>query len=266
MTIRYDKSEHIVVITIDRYERRNSIDIEHAAAMVNAWERFRDDDDARVAIVTGVNDVFCAGGDLEFMGRIASEMAATGRSDTLDAMSNYGRGTFTLKGFELFKPVIAAVNGYCMAGGMELLGGTDIRIASSDAVFQITEPKRGMIAGGGTTARLPRQLAWPAAMELLLVADRISADRAMRLGLVNDVVAPEALLNSAMDWARRIAANAPLSMQLTKKAALLGLAADNLDEAYRIEDACAEASFNTDDAVEGARAFFEKRPPVWKGR
>lgn len=266
MAIRYQKEDHIVTITIDRYERRNAIDVEHAAEFVACWERFRDDPDAWVAIVTGVNDAFCAGGDLKAMGDIARELAATGRSETRDKMSNYGRGGFTLKGLDIFKPIIAAVNGACFAGGMELLGGTDIRIASTNAIFSISEPRRGLFAGGGTTARLPRQLSWPAAMELLLVAGRVSAQRALQLGLVNEVVAPSDLMPIAYRWAREIAKNAPLAVQGTKRSALLGFRASSLDEAYRIEDECSELVFTTEDAQEGANAFLEKRDPVWRGR
>lgn len=266
MAIRYEKSNHIVTITIDRYERRNSIDPDHAEEFVACWERFRDDPDAWVAIVTGVKDAFCAGGDLLAMGDIARELAATGTSITLGRMSNYGKGGFTLKGFELFKPIIAAVNGFCMAGGMELLGGTDIRIASKNAVFSVTEPRRGLFAGGGTTARLPRQLSWPAAMELLLVAGRVNADRALQLGLVNEVVAAEDLMETAYRWAGEIVKNAPLAVQATKKSALRGFAAGSLEEAYRIEDACSQEVFRSEDAQEGANAFLEKRDPVWRAR
>lgn len=266
MPIRYEQQDHVVTITIDRYERRNAIDPDHAAQLIRCWERFRDDPDAWVAIITGVRKVFCSGGDLAHMAAIASEQAETGSSPTRDAMSNDGGGGFTLKGFDIFKPIIAAVNGYCIAGGMELLGGSDLRIASSDAVFSISEPRRGLFAGGGTTARLPRQLSWPAAMELLLVAGNVSAERALRLGLLNEVVPPEALMETARRWAGEIVKNAPLAVQGTKKSALLGFRAATLDEAYMIEDACSAEVFATDDAQEGVAAFFEKREPRWKGR
>ena len=152
-----------------------------------------------------------------------------------------------------------------MAGGMELLGGTDIRIASTNAEFSVTEVRRGLFAGGGTPARLPRQMSWPAAMELLLVADNISAERAFQLGLVNSVVEPDKLMEVAYEWARKIAANAPISVQQTKKAALASLAVGSLEDAYAVEDECANTVFATEDAQEGARAFLEKREPVWKG-
>lgn len=266
MPIRYELRDHIVTITIDRYERRNAIDPDHAAQLIECWERFRDDPDAWVAIITGVGNVFCSGGDLKEMVAIAREVADTGTSPTRDKMSNFGRGGFTLKGLDIFKPIIAAVNGYCMAGGMELLGGTDLRIASSDAIFSVSEPRRGLFAGGGTTARLPRQLSWPAAMEFLLVAGNVSAERALQLGLLNEVVAPELLLETAHRWAREIVKNAPLAVQATKKSATLGFQAATLQEAYRIEDSCSAEVFATEDAQEGVKAFFEKREPQWKGR
>lgn len=267
MPIHYEKQDHTVIITIDRYERRNSFDVEHAIQMIEAWERFRDDPDAWVAIVTGVQDVFCAGGDLVAMAQIAEEQAANnGQSETLDRMTYNGTRYFTLKGFDIYKPIIAAVNGNCWAGGMELLGGTDIRIASSNAVFNISEPKRGLFAGGGTTARLPRQLAWPAAMELLLVARPTSAERALQLGLINEVTEPEDLMKVALEWAEEICLNAPLSVQATKKSALQSLAVATLEEAYKIEDQLSAEIFVTEDAKEGPRAFFEKRAPQWKGK
>lgn len=267
MPIHYEKQDHIVTITIDRYERRNAFDVEHSVRMIEAWERFADDDDARVAIVTGVKDAFCAGGDLHDMARIAEEQAANnGHSPTLDKITRNGTRYFTLKGFDIYKPIIAAVNGQCWAGGMELLGGTDIRIASSNAVFNISEPKRGLFASGGSTVRYPRQLSWPAAMELLLMARPTSAERALQLGLVNIVVEPEELMATAREWATEIAKNAPLSVQGTKKSALRSIAFGSIEEAYRIEDEISVKVFASEDAKEGPRAFFEKREPVWKGR
>jgi enoyl-CoA hydratase len=266
MAIHYEKNGHIVTITIDRYERRNAMDIEHSATLFGYWERFRDDPDAWVAIITGVKNAFCAGGDLGVMENIAKEFAATGTSALGDKLSNGGKGVWTLKAFELYKPIIAAVNGYCMAGGMEMLMGTDIRIASENAVFSVTEPRRGLMAAGGTTARMPRQLSWTASMELLLLAGHISAQRALQLQLINQIVPQDKLMDTAMAWAREVIKNAPLSVQNTKKSAFLGLSAGSLTEAYRIEDAIGELVCATEDAQEGTRAFLEKREPVWKGR
>lgn len=264
MTIRYEMNGHIALITIDRYEKRNSFDVEHAEQLMACWDDVRDNPDVWVAVITGVRDTFCSGGDLSVMRQSAQEIAEHGHSVTHDRMTRSGTRYFTLKGFDIFKPIIAAVNGYCMAGGMELLGGTDIRIASADAVFSVTEVKRGLFAGGGTTARLPRQLNWPAAMEMLLTGADVSAERAMQMGLVNEVVPPEKLLETALRWAEQIAANAPIAVQQTKKSALLGFRAAGLDDAYGIENECRDVVFRSEDAREGATAFLEKRPPVWK--
>lgn len=266
MAIHYEKKDHIVLITMDRYEKRNAIDQEHSDAMIESWRKFRDDADAWVAIVTGVKNAFCAGGDLTQMGNLAEELRTQGHSETQQSYKAEDGGNFSLKGFEIYKPIIAAVNGYCMAGGMEMLGGTDIRIASTEAIFSVTEPRRGLIAGGGTTARLPRQLNWPAAMEILLTAGNLSPQRALQLGLVNEVVAPDQLLATAYRWAEEICKNSPLAVQGTKKSALRGFSAGSLEEAYKIEDDCTLEVFSTEDATEGARAFIEKRQPVWQGK
>ncbi|GAA4491735.1 enoyl-CoA hydratase/isomerase family protein [Rhodococcus olei] len=265
MAIRYEKEDHVVTIMIDRYDKRNALDVEHSQGLIAAWKAFDADPDAWVAIVTGVQDAFCAGGDLAVMGRIAEELRTTGASPTRDALRDPDGGSPTLKGIDIYKPIIAAVNGLCIAGGMELLGGTDIRIASSSAYFQIAEPRRGLIAGGGTTSRLPRQLTWPAAMELLLLANRVDAERAETLGLVNLVVPPEDLMDTARRIAQEITRSAPLAIQGTKKSALLGLQAGSLAEAFAIEDQVYGEVFATRDATEGTAAFLEKREPTWKG-
>jgi enoyl-CoA hydratase len=148
---------------------------------------------------------------------------------------------------------------------MEMLGGTDIRLASERATFGVMEPRRGLFAGGGTTVRLPRQLAYPAAMEFLLTAEAFPAARALELGLLNEIVPGDSLAERALEWARRITVNAPLAIQATKESVLRGLAVDQR-EAYRIEDELSARVFASEDAQEGPRAFAEKRDPVWRGR
>ncbi|MBV9283288.1 MAG: enoyl-CoA hydratase/isomerase family protein, partial [Acidimicrobiia bacterium] len=170
-----------------------------------------------------------------------------------------------LRNVAIYKPIIAAVGGPAVAGGMEMLGGVDIRIATPDATFGVMEPKRGLFAGGGTTVRLPRQLAFPAAMEFLLTAERFPAQRALELGLINEIVPREQLMDKAHEWARRITANAPLAVQATKESVLKGLLVD-LEEAYKIESKISGRVFQTEDAKEGPKAFAEKRPPVWQGK
>ena len=146
-----------------------------------------------------------------------------------------------------------------------MLGGVDIRLASPDATFGVMEPKRGLFAGGGTTVRLPRQLAFPAAMELLLTAEAFPAQRALQLGLLNEIVPREALLDRAFEWAARITVNGPMAVQATKESVLRGLGV-SIEEAYRIEGELSAKVFQSEDAKEGPRAFAEKRPPRWTGR
>jgi enoyl-CoA hydratase len=265
MPIHFDKTDHIVTITMDRHEKRNAMDIEHGHALAAAWKQFNEDDDAWVAIITGVKNSFCAGGDLNSLNSIAEKSRETGDSSTYKSVAGPDGIRWSLKNYQIDKPIIAAVNGFCVAGGFEMLGATDIRIASTEAVFQIPEPKRGLIAMGGTTARLPRQLPWPLAMELLLTADRIDAHRAREIGLVNEVVEPDQLLDTALAWARRITVNAPLAVQGTKRSAYLGIRT-TLEDAFALEEEIGARNFLAEDAAEGSRAFVEKRPPVWRGR
>ncbi len=170
-----------------------------------------------------------------------------------------------LRGTKLYKPIIAAINGTCVAGGMEMLGGTDLRVASDTATFGVMEPKRGLFAGGGTTVRLPRQIPYPAAMELLLCADQVPAQRAYEMGLLNEVCRPADLMARAHDYARRITANGPFAIRKTKESVLRGLATD-MKEAYRIESEISGEVFSSEDATEGPLAFAEKRAPKWQNR
>lgn len=268
MAIHYSCDEHIALITFDRPEARNSADLEHFKLLRETWERFRDDDDAWVAIITGVDDVFFTGGDLKTyipeITKLMKRIMAEGLTEVDGYRLDDGL-TAVLRDFELHKPVIAAVNGACVAGGMEMLGGTDIRIACPEARFGVTEPKRGLFAGGGTTVRLPRQIPFPQAMEFLLCADLVPADRALEMGLLNAVVAREELLDKAYEYARRITANAPLAVRATKQSVLEGLGM-TLADAYANESKISGVIFQTEDAKEGPKAFAEKRPPVWKGR
>jgi len=261
--------DHVALITIDRPETRNALDLQHFHELAQAWRRFDDEADAWVAIITGVGDAFCAGADLKtFIPQVTElqKKIAAGEVEELGGISLRDSTYAVLRNVKIYKPIIAAVNGHCVAGGMEMLGGIDIRVAASNASFGVMEPKRGLFAGGGTTVRLPRQLAFPAAMEFLLTAERFPAQRALELGLLNEIVEPDQLMDKARDWARRITANAPLAVQATKESVMRGLAAADLKEAYRIEQELASQVFMTDDAKEGPRAFAEKRPPEWKGR
>ncbi len=269
MPIHYEKNdEHVVLITIDRPEAKNSLDMYHFRDLAAAWRQFGDDDDAWTAIVTGVGRNFMSGADLKtYIPQITKmqKQIAAGEVTEIDGCKLSDGTAAVLRNAKLYKPVIAAVNGPCVAGGMEMLGGVDIRIATENASFGVMEPKRGLFAGGGTTVRLPRQLAFPAAMEFLLTAERFPVERALELGLVNEIVGEDELLDKAFDWARRINVNAPLAVQATKESVLRGLGLP-LRDAYKVESELAQQVFQSEDAVEGPKAFAEKRDPRWVGK
>jgi enoyl-CoA hydratase len=275
MAIHYEQltapdgaSEHIVRITIDRPEARNSLDLYHFRDLANAWRRFRDDTDAWVAIVTGVPGQFMTGADLKtYIPQITElqQQIQRGEVDEIDGCKLRDGTDAVLRSLRIYKPIVAAVDGPCVAGGMEMLGGVDLRIATERATFGVMEPKRGLFAGGGTTVRLPRQIAYPAAMELLLTAEAFPARRALELGLLNEIVGADELQGRALDWARRITVNAPLAVQATKESVLRGLAAPDEKAAYAIESELAGKIFSSNDAKEGPKAFAEKRDPTWSG-
>src|SRR6266571_4992134 len=257
MPIHYEMDDHVAVITIDRPEARNALDMYHFRDLAAAWRRFKDDDNVWVAIITGVGDAFMSGADLKtFIPQVTTlqKQIAAGDVKEVDGCRLSDSVYAVLRNVKIYKPIIAAVGGPCVAGGMEMLGGIDIRIATPDATFGVMEPKRGLFAGGGTTVRLPRQLAFPAAMEFLLTAERFPASRALELGVLNEIVPEDELMPRARDWARRINANAPLAVQATKESVLRGLLV-SMAEAYDIEQKLSSEVFQTEDAKEGPRAF-----------
>ena len=250
-------AEGIATITINRPERRNALDAAHYAGLTDAWIRVRDDPAVRCAIVTGAGDKsFSAGADIkDFIGR---------RQELSDHWLTQ-KGQLLNRGLEVWKPVIAAVNGFCVGGGMTLLLATDIRIAVPHATFCLSEVKRGVIACNGGTQRVMRQLPHAIAMEILLTGDAIDAARAERWGLVNAVVPPEELMPAARAFARRIAANAPLAVQAAKE---LGLRSRDmpLADGLRLEQMVSRILQGSEDVKEGRAAFAEKRPPRFEGR
>lgn len=259
---------HVVLITLDRPEAKNACDLEHFHQLAQAWKRFGEDDDAWVAIFTGVGRAFMSGADLKTYVPEITALSKKIRDGSATDVGGYSLSDGTdavLRGSRIYKPIIAAVNGPCVAGGMEMLGGVDIRVASEHATFGVLEPARGLFAGGGTTVRLPRQVPFAHAMEFLLCADIVDADKAAQMGLLNAVVSEAELLDTAFAYAARITRNAPLAIQATKRSVLEGLKVD-MREAYRNEARIAQEVFATEDAKEGPRAFAEKRAPNWSGR
>jgi enoyl-CoA hydratase len=267
MPIHYDpRDDHIVVITIDRPEAKNSLDLYHFRDLAKAWRDFGEDDDLWLAIITGVERCFMAGADLKTyipeVTRLANEIA-TGEVTEIDGCRLRDGTDAVLRNAKLYKPIIAAVDGPCVAGGMEMLGGIDIRIATPNARFGVMEPKQGLFAGGGTTVRLPRQVPFPAAMEFLLTAEPLPAERALELGLLNEIVDADQLMERAFWWAGRILANGPLAIRATKESVLRGLNV-TMKEAYKIEQELSQVVFASEDAKEGPKAFAEKRTANWK--
>jgi enoyl-CoA hydratase len=235
--------------------------------LARAWKDFREDGAMRVAILTGAGDTaFCAGGDLKLLLPMFTGARQPETEWDHELMSNLGdvMATALLRPFELYKPIIAAVNGYAMAGGSEILQSTDIRIASRTASFGLTEVKRGLVPGGGSMVRLQRQIPYAKAMELLMTGDNMSAEEAHRVGFINEVVEPEALMPRALEIAAKIAKNAPLAVQAIKETAIRTNGIP-LEEAFKIEHECSAKVMTSSDAREGPRAFAEKREPVFKG-
>jgi len=257
MSIDFQVSdEGIARITINRPERLNAMDAAHYKDLSAAWRTVRDDPAIRVAIVTGAGDrSFTTGADIKSFLTAPpdlSDMWLTQRDQLLN------------RGLEVWKPVIAAVNGYCLGGGMTLLLATDIRVASTNATFSLAEVKRGVIPGNGGTQRVLNQLPYAIAMELLLTGEGVDAVVAERWGLINKVVAPDHLLEAAYSYARQIAANAPLAVQAAKELAVRSRDTD-LTTGLRIEAVMNRMLMQTQDAKEGPAAFSEKRKPDFKG-
>lgn len=258
MSIDYEVSPNgVATITINRPEAMNALDAAHYKALSETWIAVRDDKAVRVAIVTGAGDKsFCAGADIKSV--------LTTDQDWGDNWLTQ-RDQLLNRGLEVWKPVIAAVNGYCLGGGVTMLYATDIRVASDTATFGLSEVKRGIIASNGGTMRTMRNLPYARGMELLLTGDRIDASKALDWGLINAVVPQDQVMAAAMDYADRIAANAPLAVQASKELAVRSFDVD-LVTGQRMEQMTARSLRETEDAKEGPKAFREKRKPEFKGK
>jgi len=271
-----DVRDHVMTITINRPEARNAMNMPVLAGLCRAWMRLRDDPDVWDAILTGAGDkAFCSGGDLkQFISQTVGKTEQIRRGevqfdwgpdvDPSDLPPN--ATTFAvLRNVELFKPILGAVNGFCTAGGLEMLQNTDIRIASENATFGIFEPKWGLFPGGGSTANLVRQVPYSRAMELLITGRLLGADEALRMGLVSSVVPLADLMTEARRLAGDICSCGPLAVQAIKQSVVRGMRT-TLAEHLEIESELSSKVFMTEDAKEGLAAFREKRKPVWKLR
>lgn len=263
MSIRTESADGVFVVTIDRPEARNALSLAMGRELCTVWETFRDDADLRVAILTGAGDKsFCAGADLKEVGTYYRSMTPIERRERGEREPGVGGITRNL---DPGKPIIAAVNGHCLAGGLEMALACDIRIAAEHATFGLPEVHWGIIPGAGGTQRLPRTIPLGLAMEMLLTGDPIDAATAFRFGLVNRVVPLANLLDEAKGLAARIARNGPLAIQAVRAAALRGRQLP-LDDGLRLEQFYAEPLRQSEDAQEGLRAFAEKRTPKFTGK
>jgi len=254
--VLYEPDGHLVTITYNRPEARNAINGEMREAINGAFARFREDEEAWVAIVTGAGPSFCAGADM------TDPHAAAGTFPG----SFWERPTVNSfeSGWEIFKPVIAAVGGHCLGYGMTLITWCDFVVVADDAVFAFPEVTVGMPTIVGAL-RLPERIGWQRAMELLLTGERIDARRAQEIGLAGWLVPRDELLAEARRLAARLLAAAPLAARATKEMAVRGRHLPTT-EAIRFGETMRKVATATEDAAEGIAAFQEKRPPVWRGR
>lgn len=258
MPVHHEQRGPIALVTIDRPERRNALDAECYTQLATAWRTIASTPSVRVAVVTGVADAFCAGSDLgDFIPGVVDQ-ARSGADDNTAADGAFA----VLRDVTFPKPIVAAVNGPCLASGMEMLLATDIRLAAPAATFGIPEVRRGLFSLGGSTVRLPRQIPMALAMEILLTGRQLTADEALHCGLINRVVERGDLLDRALSIAEMIAENSPTAVQATKLSVLEGLKV-GMREAYDIEMRYGRPVFAGPDATEGPRAFIEKRAPEW---
>ncbi|NQZ99826.1 MAG: enoyl-CoA hydratase/isomerase family protein [Myxococcales bacterium] len=254
MTLKRERRARIEIVTLDRPEVRNAFNAALAVALYDCFEEIDRDDDVRAVVLTGAGDKsFSTGADLKALSQ--GDPTDTGRGITLVHVCRRG----------LAKPLIAAVGGTCLAGGLELALACDLIVADEAATFGLPEAKRGMLAGAGGVARVCQRIGLAPALEIVMTGDPIDARRAYELGLINRVVEREALLDTAVELAERIAENAPLAVQRGKQLAREVIGASE-EETWALSDEARTTIMATEDAREGPRAFAEKRPPVWKGR
>ena len=254
-----EKRGHVLIVTMNRPEAKNALSGEMMAIMKDAWDQVDSDPDIRVAILTGAGGAFCAGADLKAMTSQHPGDSFSGGGWDLSKIEAL------LKGRRLTKPLIAAVEGPAIAGGTEILQGTDIRVAGESAKFGVSEAKWGLFPLGGSAVRLVRQIPYTVAADILLTGRHIKAHEAKEIGLIGHVVPDGQALDKALELADLIAANGPLAVQAILKT-IRDTEGMHEEEAFQIDAALGTEVFKSADAKEGPRAFSEKRAPKFEGR
>jgi enoyl-CoA hydratase/carnithine racemase len=250
--VRSELDGDVLVVTIDRPEARNAVNLAVAAGIAEAMDRLDEDPSLRAGILTGAGGTFCAGMDLKAF--VAGERPFVSDRGFAGIVQRPPR-----------KPLVAAVEGWALAGGFEVALACDLIVAARDARFGIPEVKRGLVAAAGALLRLPRRIPYHLAMELALTGEPIGADRAQAIGIVSRLTEPGGALAGARELAAQIARNGPLAIDASKR--IVAAAADWPEaEAWQRQSEITGPVFASDDAREGATAFAEKRDPVWRGR
>jgi len=266
MVLVYEKKKHIAIIRLNRPQARNAFDPELVCAMTEAWEDYRNDKDLRCAILTGTGDKsFCAGADLGSLIPLITN-ARKPENDFDRILTTYPERIEKafLKGSDIYKPIIAAINGHAIAGGMEILYGTDIRFACPEAKFGLQEVKWALFPAGGSTVHLPRQLPYARAMEILLTGELMDAQEALKYGFINRIVPRENLMEEAEKMANIISKNGPLAVAAVKQSVLSTIGVPTKEGLVK-ELELAMPVFLSKDAQKGPKAFKEKRDPIFKG-
>jgi len=258
-TLLFDLQEHVALLTLNRPAVRNALNRELSSALMAALQRVREDPQIRVAVLTGAGGTFCAGADLK-------ERAQSGRAaDATVAAVIEAQQRLSFSHMPMEKPLIAAIDGYCLAAGFELALLCDLRICTPEAKLGLPEIVRGFFPGGGGPQRLMRAIPQAVALEMILTGDPLDAATAQQVGLVSRVVPPEMLLPTATQLAQRIASHAPLAVRAVKEVAYAALD-ETLEQALRFGGTLRWIIGQTEDAKEGPRAFAERRPPQYHGR
>ncbi|GAA1248883.1 enoyl-CoA hydratase/isomerase family protein [Prauserella halophila] len=257
-----ERTGAVLLITVNAPEKRNALDYEANEALIAAFTEFQADETLRVAVVTGADGAFCSGADLKtFSPRYVGEPAPYFRERFVDG---YGFGGIT-RGLRVTKPIISAINGYAISGGLELALATDIRFCAPDAVFAIHDVNRGMHPCDGGCVRLPHIVGLGNAMEIILSGDRIGAEHALRIGLVNRIIPQADLVAETLRFAEVLATRGPLAQRYMKDVARRS-AGLSLNEAVRLEVNSFADLAHSEDRAEGNAAFHERRPARFVGR